>query len=412
MYLYRNLGYLVFAGAALCFACEGDEGKTAERTNESEPDDEQGPEATGTRTDALSCEDDDGKCIFRHDTFGGEQHWTKTLRLHELVQGLTPTAALALGLKVDAEAVPDDVLEDADLEAAETTVALLSLHAVVGLNATIEDGNVTEIGVTCALCHSTVDDSVAPGIGKRLDGWPNRDLNVGAVIAATPGVGNLAVSLDVRTNVAKNLLGNWGPGRYDARFNQDGESFPVLIPPAYGLEGVALATYTGDGTISYWNAYVAVTQMGGQGEFVEEALDIHVDADPDMVTRKLPALREYQFSLDPPGAPASSFNAAAAARGDVTFDTACAGCHAGDSYTDAPLLHEPSETGMEANAARRSVTGKYRTTPLRGVATHPPYFHDGSAASLDEVVAHYDSTLELELTEDEKSDLVEYLKSL
>jgi mono/diheme cytochrome c family protein len=364
--------------------------------------------------DESPCATDDGQCIFRHDTFGDERLWTDTLRLHEVVQMLPPTAALKLGLKVDAEAVPADVLASADLEAPETTVALLELGAVVGVRATVLDGEVTRIGITCALCHSSVDDSVAAGIGKRLDGHPNRQLDPGAIIAATPGVGALAESLGITTAMLKTVLNSWGPGRYDARTNQDGESFPVLIPPAYGLADVALETYTGEGPISYWNAYVAVTQMGAQGTFVDEDLNLAIHADPDLVTPKLPALREYQFSLLPPAADPQSFDAEAAERGDALFEGAaqCATCHAGETYTDAPTLHEAEEIGAEPNEARRSKTGKYRTTPLRGVSSHPPFFHDGSAETLEDVVSHYDTTLELGLTADQQADLVEYLKSL
>lgn len=360
------------------------------------------------------CDVDDGECIFRFDTFGNEQLWTDTLRLHEVVQMLPPTGALGLGLKVDAEMVPAEVLASADLEAPETTVALLELGAVVGVQATVEDGQVTRIGITCALCHSTVDDSVMPGVGARLDGHPNRQLDPGAIIAATPGVGALAESLGITVAMTKTVLNSWGPGKYDARTNQDGESFPVLIPPAYGLADVALETYTGEGPISYWNAYVAITQMGGQGTFVDEALDISIEADPDLVTPKLPALRDYQFSLLPPEPDPTSFDADAADRGEALFAGAatCSTCHSGSSFSDAPMLHEPAAVGQETNEARRSTTGMYRTTPLRGVSTHPPFFHDGSAATLEAVVTHYDTTLELGLTPPQQADLVEYLKSL
>ncbi|HEX2880305.1 MAG TPA: hypothetical protein VHO25_12305 [Polyangiaceae bacterium] len=359
------------------------------------------------------CPVDDGMCIFRHETFGDEQLWTDTLGLHEVVQTLTPTAALGVGLKVDADAVPADVLAGADLTVAETTLALLTLNAVVGVRATVEDGQITQIGITCALCHSTVDDSVAAGIGSRLDGWPNRDLDPGAIIAMTPGVSALADQLGVTTAAAVATLNSWGPGRYDARFNQDGESFPVLIPPAYGLAEVELETYTGEGPVSYWNAYVAVTQMGAQGSFHDEDLGLDIVADPDLVTPRLAALRDYQFSLNPPVPPAGSFDETASERGDLLFEDNCASCHVKDtSYTDAPLLHDPAEVGTDANEARRSKTGQYRTTPLRGAWSHPPYFHDGSAATFDDVVDHYDALLGLGFTGQEQMDLAEYLKSL
>jgi hypothetical protein len=360
------------------------------------------------------CATDDGQCIFRNDTFGDEQLWTDTLKLHELVQGLKPTTALSVGLKVDAEAVPPDVLASADLEDPATTVALIGLNAVVGVRGEVANGKITKIGITCALCHSTVDNSVLPGVGKRLDGWPNRDLNPGAILSLTPGLSAFTASLGVDNAAAKAALESWGAGRYDARFNQDTENHPVLIPPAYGLRDVALETYTGEGPVSYWNAYVAVTQMGGHGDFVDDRIGIAIRQSPDRVTPMLPALRAYQFSLEPPAPPAGSFDAAAAARGKVLFEgqARCSSCHAGASYTDAPKLHAAAETGMTENEARRSATGMYRTTPLRGAWQHPPYFHDGSATTLLDVVEHYDQALGLSLTEAQRSDLEQYLKSL
>lgn len=360
------------------------------------------------------CAVDDGQCIFRHDTFGDEQLWTDVLRLNELVQTLPPTTALAVGLKVDSDAVPSSVLASADLSDPATTVALLGLDAVVGVRAQVDDGVVKEIGITCAICHSTVDDSVTPGIGKRLDGHPNRTLDPGGILALTPGIGDFAASLGVSKTDAVNALESWGPGRYDARFNQDKQSHPVLIPPAYGLRNVALETYTGEGPVTYWNNYVAVTQMGAHGDFTDPRLGLAIVQSPDRVTPKLPALRDYQFSLDPPAPPSGSFDSAAAARGKTLFEGAakCSTCHAGASFTDAPTLHAAAETGMEPIEAMRSTTGKYRTTPLRGAWSHPPYFHDGSAKTFADVVDHYDGALNLSLTDAQKADLVEYLKSL
>jgi cytochrome c5 len=354
-------------------------------------------------------------CIFRHDTFGDEQLWTDVLRLHEVVQTLAPKAALGVGLKVDSEAVPANVLASADLEDPKTTVALLSLNAVVGVRATVEDGTIKTIGITCALCHSTVDDSVMAGVGKRLDGHPNRTLNPGAILALAPGIGDVAASLDVPEATAIAALSSWGPGYYDARFNQDKQSHAVLIPPAYGLKDVALETYTGEGPVSYWNAYVAVTQMGAHGNFSDPRLGLDIQHDPDRVTAKLPALREYQFSLNPPAPPSTSFDAAAAARGKTLFEgttAKCSTCHSGASFSDAPTLHDAAEIGMDDTEASRSITRKYRTTPLKGAFSHPPYFHDGSAATLDAVVDHYDTTLQLSLTAPQKADLVQYLKAL
>jgi len=363
---------------------------------------------------AEPCALDDGRCIFRYDTFGDEQLWTDVLRLQELVQTLPPKAALSVGLKVDADAVPADVLASADLDDPATTVALLSLDAVVGVRAEVEDGVVKRIGITCASCHSTVDDSVLPGVGKRLDGHPNRDFNPGAILALTPGIGALAQSLGVPEADVVAALNSWGPGRYDARFNQDKQSHPVLIPPAYGLKDVALETYTGEGPVTYWNNYVAVTQMGAHGNFSDPRLGLDIVQTPDLVTPKLPALRDYQFSLAAPRPSAKSFDARAAERGRKLFEgvAQCASCHSGKSFSDAPMLHDAAETGMEPIEAERSITGKYRATPLRGAFGHAPYFHDGSAATFADVVNHYDVELDLSLTDDQKSDLVEYLKSL
>ncbi|MGE0550323.1 MAG: hypothetical protein AB7O24_03625 [Kofleriaceae bacterium] len=317
------------------------------------------------------CAPGDGQCIFRHDTFGDEQLWSDVLKLHEAVQTLPPTAALGVGLKVDADAVPAEVLATADLNAPATTVALVGLNAVVGVRGTVENGTITRIGITCALCHSTVDDSVAPGIRKRLDGWPNRDLDPGAILALTPGLPALTAQLGVDNAMAKAALETWGAGRYDARFNQDTESHPVLIPPAYGLADVALETYTGEGAVSYWNAYVAVTQMGAHGTFVDERLGIEIRHEPDRVTPMLPALRDYQFSLEPPAPPAGSFDVVAAARGKVLFDgkAGCATCHAGSTFSDAPALHAPEETGMSTDEASQASTAPRRCA-ARGNIRH------------------------------------------
>ncbi|HEY5952176.1 MAG TPA: c-type cytochrome [Kofleriaceae bacterium] len=360
------------------------------------------------------CAVGDGQCIFRHDTFGDEQLWTDVLRLQEVVQTLPPTTALAVGLKVDADAVPADVLASADLHDPATTVALIGLDAVVGVHGTVENGQITKIGITCALCHSTVDNSVTTGIGKRLDGWPNRNLDPGAIIALTPGLPTFTAKLGVDNNDAVAALNSWGPGRYDARFNQDTESHPVEIPPAYGLRDVALETYTGEGPVSYWNAYVAVTQMGAHGNFKDDRVGLDIRQSPDRVTPMLPALRDYQFSLEPAAPPAGSYDVAAAARGKTLFDgqARCASCHTGSSFTDAPKLHAAAESGMSTDEARRSATGMYRTTPLRGAWQHPPYFHDGSAPTLLDVVKHYDGVLSLGLTEAQEHDLEQYLLSL
>ena len=361
-----------------------------------------------------------GQRIFRFDTFGDEAKWTDTLRMHEVISAaVDPTTALSVGLKVDSEALPASVVQgiqngSISLTSPATTVALLKLDAVVGLKGTVETVNgsdvLTKVGVTCALCHSTVDDSFAPGIGKRLDGWANRDLNPGAILALSP-------FFDAAT---KALLNAWGPGKYDPRFNIDGLSKPVVIPPAYGLEGVHKITFTGDGNeIAYWNRYVAVTQMGGLGSFSEPRLGISItNGSTDLVSSKLPALQAYQLSLAAPAPPSGSFDPAAAARGQQVFVGAggCAACHSGARFTDAnDMLHPPSDSMAEPESpsyASRSATKLYRTSPLRGVWQHAPYFHDGSAATLEDVVATYNARRSLGLSAQQSADLVQYLKSL
>jgi hypothetical protein len=358
-----------------------------------------------------------GQEVFRYHTFGDEQLWTDRLRMHEVIESsIDPVTALGLGLKVDVEALPESVRAaiaegSADLTDPATTVALIQLNAVVGVVGKVEtvDGRqrLTEVGVTCALCHSTVDDSFAPGIGKRLDGWPNLDLDPGKIIAASPAV----------PAEAKAVYASWGRGFYDPRFNIDGLSTPLVIPPAYGLADVDLETFTGEGPVSYWNAYVAVTQMGAHGSFMDPRLGIDIEHKPDLVTPRLPALLEYQLSLTAPSPPVGSFDADAARRGSAVFSGAgkCATCHIPSlRYSDVNrgILHDPAETGMDPAYALRTTTGKYRTTPLRALWQHAPYFHDGSAATLDEVVEHYDGFLQLGLTDEEKLDLVEFLKSI
>lgn len=350
----------------------------------------------------------DPQATFRYDTFGDEKLWTDILRYHEVVTTISPETALAVGLKVDAEALPDGLLETADLTDPATTVALLELDAVIGIAAEVAgDGTVTSFGITCALCHSDVDDSVAPGIGVRRDGWPARDLDPGFILSLSPFFDDKPAQ--------RAELQSWGPGKYDPYWNLDGISDPVVIAPAYGLKDVALETYTGEGPVSYWNAYVAVTQMGGQGEFVEPGLNIEVHADPDLVTPKLPALLEYQESLESPPPPEGSYDLAAAERGKVLFDgkAECAGCHLGPRFTDAnTTLHEAHEVGADPLYATRTITKRYRTTPLRALWQHPPYYHNGEFATLGDVVDHYDLVLNLGLFDTEKADLVEYLRSL
>lgn len=361
-----------------------------------------------------------GQQIFRYDTFGDEAHWTDTLRMHEVISAaVDPATALSVGLKVDAEALPVAVVDgirngSVDLNSTATTVALLKLNAVVGLKGTVETVNgvdrLTRVGVTCALCHSTVDNSFAPGIGKRLDGWANRDLNPGAIIALSPAV-------DATT---KRALNAWGAGKFDPRHNVDGLSKPVVIPPAYGLAGVNRITVTGDGDdIAYWNRYVSVVEMGGLGTFNEPRLNLSVShGTQDLVSAKLPALQAYQLSLRAPVAPAGSFDMAAAARGRLVFEGAaqCATCHSGATFTDAnQRLHPAADSMAEPESpsyASRSATKQYRASPLKGVWQHAPYFHDGSAATLDDVVQTYNTKRDLGLTPQQVGDVVEYLKTL
>jgi len=296
------------------------------------------------------------------------------------------------------------------------------LNAVVGVKGVVDQsGHLERVGVTCALCHSSVDNSFATGIGKRLDGWANADLNVGAIVALSPVLDD-ATKAEFRT---------WGPGKYDPRHHAfDGTniiplnnpSVPVLIPSIYGLKGVGFETYTADGPISYWNSYVGVSQMGGQGTFNDPRIGVFINQTPDLVTPKLAALLDYQLSLRPPEAPAGILDRNAANRGKRVFrnEGRCSTCHRGPTFTDVlsgpdqsvPLLHDPAEVGTDPGYALRSATGRYRTTPLRGLSQHPPYFHDGSAPDLPAVVEHYDRQFGLGLTSQQKADLVEYLKSL
>jgi cytochrome c2 len=368
----------------------------------------------------------DGQEIFRYDTFGDEQLWTNVLHMEQVVPTVSPATALSVGLKVDVDALPDAVVSAlragaVNLDDPAVTIALLQLNAVVGLRGTVDaSGTLTSVGVTCALCHSTVDDSLTHGVGRRLDGWGNRDLDVGAIVSLSK-----AIDDPTRAEFLK-----WGPGRYDPRHHYfDGinvvplnsPSVPVEIPSIYGLKGVGFETYTADGPISYWNSYVGVTQMGGHGTFIDPRIGVSVTQTPDLVTPKLAALLEYQLSLRTPKPPKGSVDHQAASRGRKVFERAgCASCHQGSDLTDVnagpvrgvPLLHDPAETGMDPVYAARTATRKYRTTPLRGLWQHAPYFHDGSATDLGAVVDHYDRLFGLGLSEAQRSDLIEYLKSL
>jgi hypothetical protein len=363
-----------------------------------------------------------GSDIFRFDTFGDETFWTDTLHLNEVIQSaVDPTTALAVGLKVDTDSLPPAVVQGIQngtisLTSPATTVALLRLNAVVGVMGTVQTVNgkdtLTRVGITCAFCHSTVDNSFAKGIGKRLDGWPNHDLNPGAIIALSPAP----------TLAQKAVYNSWGPGRYDPRFNFDGQNGPQVIPPAYGLLGLSSITVTGDGSdVAYWNRYVGVTQMHGHGSFSEPRTGVNVQNPPDLVSSKLPALQAYQLSLPAPPPPAGSFDPAAAARGQLVFNgpARCATCHTGSLLTDANLrLHSPGEVVSEPEPngapsyASRSATKMYRTAPLHGLWQHPPYFHNAIAPTLEAVVELYNAKKSLSLTAQQQADLVQYMKSL
>jgi hypothetical protein len=388
-----------------------------------------GPAAAAHQLAGQSRDDNgrSGQAIFRYDTFGDEQLWTDVLRMHEVISTVPPATTLAVGLKVDVEALPRQMI--AALRAGQVhltdpavTIELLRLNAVVGVRGKVDEiGHLTSVGITCALCHSSVDDSFTTGIGRRLDGWANTDLNVGAIVALSP-------ALDEATKIEFNA---WGPGKYDPRHHAfDGTnllslnspSVPIVIPSIYGLKGVGFETFTADGPISYWNSYVGVGQMGGQGNFSDPRIGLFITQAPDLVTPKLAALLDYQLSLRTPEPLGNSFDLAAATRGERLFRSKgrCATCHQSPNFTDVrsgpnpevPFLHDPAEVGTDPAYALRTATRQYRTTPLRGLWQHAPYFHDGSAPDLPAVVDHYNQQFKLNLTPRQKIDLVEFLKSL
>jgi hypothetical protein len=394
---------------------------------------------------------EEGKRIFRYDTFGDEAFWGDTLRLHQALAGekqggvgpgVSPKTALSVGLKVDVGALPATLVAQikqgkVDLDDPATTVALLKLNAVVGVTGRFDaQGRLSSMGVQCALCHSTVDDSLMPGVGLRLDGWPNRDLNVGAIIALAPNLQPIADQLGVDVATVNKVLASWGPGKYDAELNvdgmamrPDGKAAATLIPPAFGLAGVNNHTWSGSRAgIPYWNAYVAVTQMHGSGTFLDPRVTGGKVAaktglgtnrgKPDNVSGKLAALHYYQLSLPAPMPPPGSFDAHAAERGRQVFEgkAQCVTCHVPPLFTETGWnLHAPSEIGVDDFQAKRSPgEPKYRTAPLRGLFAHAKggFYHDGRFATLDAVVEHYDQTKKLGLSADEKKALVEFLKSL
>lgn len=416
-------------------------------------------QASATRSSDLIAE---GRQIFRFDTFGDEDFWGGQLRLHEAIEGekfggvgpgVSPATALSVGLKVDVDALPRRLQNQlrngkVDLNDPAVTLALLKLNAVVGVQGSFNrNGSLKTIGITCAFCHSTVDDSLAPGIGRRLDGWANRDLNVGAIIALSPDLSPFENILGVDRDTVVTVLNSWGPGKFDAELVLDGKAFnpeqvtngvvtgtdvpgATLLPPAFGLAGVNLHTYTGWGSVPHWNAYVANVLMHGKGNFYDPRLDNadqfplaaangfgHITNDTDLITPKLPALHAYQISLVAPKPPEGSFRPRAASRGERLFEgkARCATCHVPPIFTDPGWnLHTPEEIGIDSFQADRSPDRRYRTTPLKGLWTHTKggFYHDGRFATLMDVVNHYNTLFSLGLTDREKSDIIEYLKSL
>jgi hypothetical protein len=450
--ILQGMGLLIFGCAILTFSGCGSSGGDAAVA------------AANPATDPLILSTNqlllDGRQTFRFDTFGDEAFWGATLRLHEAIAGaanggvgagVSPATALAVGLKIDLDALPASLVTQlqsgtVDLASPATTLALLQLNAVVGVTGFFDTtGRITSLGIQCAFCHSTVDNSFsAPGIpagniGHRLDGWPNQDLNVGAIINLSPDLSAVVALLGVPDATVRAVLTGWGPGKFDAELFLDGiaatpgglpGSSATLIPPAFGLAGVNLHTSTGWGSVSYWNAFVANLEMHGKGTFfdprLKDAVKFPVAArvgsdnvrnDPDLVTSKLPALQVYQLAISAPTPPAGSFNGAQAANGRVVFNGKgrCATCHVPPLFTEPGWnMHTPAEIGIDAFQANRSPDGHYRTTPLKGLWSHMKrgFYHDGRFATLLDVVNHYDTFFLLGLTPAEKTDLVEYLKSI
>ena len=407
---------------------------------------------------------EEGRQTFRFDTFGDEAFWGDLLKLHQAIAGaglggigpgLTPTAALALGLKVDLDALPKQLEKDlekgrVDLNSPATTLALLKLNAVIGVKGIFQGDSLKSVGITCAICHSSVDNSLLPGIGHRLDGWANRDLNIGAIAALAPDLSPFANLLGVSQGAVREVLRSWGPGKFDAELILDGKAFnprqisngvvtrtnvtgATLIPPAFGLAGVNLHTWTGWGSVTHWNAFVANLEMHGKGRFFDPRLNNaaqfpiaaangfadlpHIDPDEDLITAKLPALHLYQLAIPAPKPPDGSFDQAAAGRGDALFEgkAGCNNCHVDPIFTEPGWnLHTAAEICIDDFQANRGPDRRYRTSPLKGLWSHQKggFFHDGRFATLLDVVNHYNTCFTLGLTTQEKNDLVQYLLSL
>jgi len=442
--ILKAIWFRAFIGLALLTAFGAAEKTSAQSSKLSEND-----RAIAGHAQRMLSE---GRRIFRYDTFGSEAFWGDALQLHKAIAGdknggvgggVSPKTALSVGLKVDADALPAALVEQikagkVDLDDPATTLALLKLNSVVGVTGHFDkSGKIRSMGVQCAICHSTVDDSFAPGIGKRLDGWANRDLNIGVIVSLAPNLKPFTDPLGVDEGTVKKVLNSWGPGRFDAELDKDGKALRpdggqagTLIPPAFGLAGVNLHTWTGFGSVPYWNAYVGATEMHGSGTFFDARLadqaqypvsaksgSSNTRGTPDRLTSKLAALHFYQIAIPAPKPRAGSFDAAAAARGKGIFDkkAQCATCHVPPLFTEpGNNLHTPSEMGVDSFQADRSPTHMYRTAPLAGLWTHQKggFYHDGRFATLGDVVEHYNRLRNLALTEQEKTELIEYLKSL
>jgi len=391
-----------------------------------------------------------GRQIFRFDTFGDETFWSDTLKLHQAIsgaqlggvgKGVSPATALAVGLKLDVDMVPRSILSAIanhaiDLNDPANTVALIDTKAVLGV-VPGPGGARQSIGLTCALCHSGVDDSFAPGIGHRRDGWPNRDLNVGAIVALSPDLSAVANLLQIDQATVRTVLNSWGPGKFDAElfldgkaFRPDGKTAATLLPPAFGLAGVNMHTYTGWGSVPYWNAFVANLEMHGSGTFYDPRLNNkdqfpvaaragfgNVRQGSDGISARLAALQFYQLAMPAPTPPSDSFNARAADHGQAVFNGAgrCSSCHVPPLFTEPGwAMHTGAEIGIDDFQASRSPDHRYRTTPLKGLWSHQKggFYHDGRFPTLLTVVQHYNQVLDLRLSDQDTFDLVEYLKSL